>query len=80
MFSIFNKARSSSYFGVKNDSHKGYRVKGKKKTYRTSSTTQLIDIWDALMKDRPVTKVFDDGNFKAKIEKRLVSAIKRFIK
>lgn len=82
MYSIFQTTRSRAFFafGVKNDAHKPYRVQGKKKIYKTSATTALIDIWNGLMRDRPVTKVFDDREFKVKIERRLVSAIKRFIK
>lgn len=83
--SIFQKNFSAFYFGVNNGIHKGYTVKkknqkGKKKTYKTGGGSQLIEIFAALMKDRPVTKAFDNKQFKERIERRLVSAIKRFFK
>lgn len=86
--SVFQKSRAAFFFGVSNGIHKPYRVKRKrvpksgpnrnKKTYETGGKSQLIDIFTALMRDRPITNVFNDRDFKRKTERKLVAAIKRF--
>lgn len=40
----------------------------------------LKEIWDINMRTRPVTRIFDQYSFRLRIERRLVSAIKRYIK
>lgn len=81
MTTLFNKKFSAFFIGVKGAAHKPYKYRGRNgKIRETSGGQALIDIWNGLMKDRPVTKVFEDDSFKRSIERRLVSAIKRFIK
>lgn len=81
MTTLFNKKFAAFFIGVKGAAHKPYKYRGRNgKIRETSGGQALIDIWEGLMKDRPVTKVFDDSSFKLRMERRLVSAIKRFFK
>ena len=81
MVTIFNKKVGEFLITVKLERHRPYKYRGKNgKVRETKGGQALIDIWDGLMKDRPVTKVFEDDSFKLRMERRLVSAIKRFFK
>ena len=78
--SYFNDKKLNFGFFVKTGTHKPYRVQGKKKTYKTGGGSRLKDIFEGLSKMRPVTKVFEDSEFKRATERKLVAAIKRFFK
>lgn len=78
--SFFNPRKGFFGFFVQTGTHKPYRVQGRKKIYKTGGNAKLKDIFEGVTKKRPITKIFDDGEFKSRIERRLVSAIKRFIK
>lgn len=79
--SIFQKKSKSFFFGVKSGVHKPYSYKSKKgKITKIGGKATLIDIFDGLSKNRPVTKVFEDTDWKRGIERKLVAAIKRFLK
>jgi hypothetical protein len=78
--SFFNRKKSRFGFFVQTGIHKDYRVKGKKKIYKTGGGTKLKDIFEGVSKLRPVTKVFDRPEFKAKTERKLVAAIKRYFR
>lgn len=81
LFSVFRKNKAQFDFDVKDATHKPYTYKKKNgKTSKHGGKSKLSEIFNGLMKDRPITNVFDDLDFKRKIERRLVSAIKRFIK
>lgn len=81
MVTLFNKKVGEFLITVKLERHRPYKYRGRNgKIRETSGGQALIDIWDGLMKDRPVTKVFEDDSFKRSMERRLVSAIKRFFK
>lgn len=81
MVTIFNKKVGEFLITVKLERHRPYKYRGRNgKVRETKGGQALIDIWDGLMKDRPVTKVFEDDSFKLRMERRLVSAIKRFFK
>ena len=79
--SVFDRAKSSFQFGVKDAIHKQYRYKTKKgKITKHGGTSRLVDIFEGLMKDRDITKVFEDEAFRKQEERRLVAAIKRYFK
>lgn len=78
---IFQRKAVGFFFGVKEGVHKPYRYKNKKgKVTKVGGKAQLIDIFDGLSKARPVTKVFENDDFRRGIERKLVAAIKRFFK
>lgn len=81
--SIFDKADGIFTFKIGKDvSHKPYKTKSSRKRKKKTSSrlTYLSDILEGVSKDRPLTKVFDTRDFRATIERKLVSAIKRFFK
>lgn len=78
---VFDRAKGIFTFEIGNDTaHKPYRTKSKRKKKGSVSGSRLSDILEGVSEKRPLTKVFDNREFRAKIERKLVSAIKRFFK
>ena len=73
----FITSKFSFIFGALKRKHKKYKTKKGRSKSTMPSLQELLEIQN---ESRPILQVFQNDSFRSKIEKSLVSAIKRFFK
>lgn len=85
-YKVENKIKKANSFSLKSrlslprSSRQLGRLIKESRFTQSGGDKTMKEVWDLNMKTRPVTRVFKDQQFKRRIELRLISAIKRYIK